>query len=141
MPVPELLLRTCFRTELLLRRLLVPLRVRRLSLAGLLKDIEPKNTFYSGLESSYVLQRVRKALRRPLLMKDQPCLREGLLAYHFLRRAQHDPVLVFAVDASCINSTRAIGHCWIQLDGKAVFNQPDRDMVVVLRHSRLRAAK
>jgi hypothetical protein len=128
--------RLCFRIELFVHQHLLPLRIWRADMRQILTSFEPKaSTVYSRLDSAYIMRRVRKAVRPPVLMRERPCLREGLLAYHFLRKAGYDPALVFGVDAASLHSVKPEAHCWIRLDGKDVFNPPNRDMTIVLRHS------
>lgn len=130
-----------FRLELQVHRLLLPLRIRRADMAEILARVEPGSAVpYAGLDSAYILRRVRKALKRPVLMANRPCLREGLLAYRFLRKAGYRPDLVFGVVPDTLHDTKPIAHCWVRLDGKDVFNPPDRAMTVVLEHPAARGA-
>ena len=132
----EGLARARFRLDLFVRRSVLPLLVKRARLDQILKRIEPKGGQpYRLLNTSYILRRVKKASRRPYLMRDQPCLRQGLLAYHYLRKAGRDPELVFAVDPPTLHGADPKAHCWIELDGEDTFNPPESKMTVVLRHS------
>jgi hypothetical protein len=68
-------------------------------------------------------------------MRDRRCLREGLLAYRFLRSAGYSPDLVFGVDPRSLDGPKPDAHCWIRLDGRDVFNPPKQPMTIVLRHA------
>jgi hypothetical protein len=135
-PAPSsTLLRARFRAELFVHRILLPLRIRGADLADILARMEPPAAAsFAALDSAYILRRVRKALRRPIMMRNRRCFREGLLAYRFLRKAGYAPDIVFGVDAHTLQEARPSAHCWIRLDGKDVFNAPDHAMTVVLQH-------
>jgi len=114
-----------FRLSLSLWARLLPLLVRGRRLAELLRRAEPSpGTPYQGLAAWRIVRCVKRACRRPWLMRDQPCLREGLLAYRFLRRAGYRPVLHFGVDRGSIATTTMIAHCWVTLDGEMMLNPP-----------------
>lgn len=131
----SLLKRVRFRTELWVRARLLPLQIRRRSLSAILQSAEPAETVtYRGLEAGYIVRRVRKSLRRPIQMRDRRCLREGLLAYRFLRQAGFLAELVFAVDNSSMLGSDPKAHCWVRLDGAAILNPPEPDMTTILCH-------
>jgi hypothetical protein len=131
----SLLKRIRFRTELWIRARLLPLQIRGQNLSAILKSAEPATTAaYSGLEVAYIVRRVRKAVRRPIQMRDRRCLREGLLAYRFLRQAGHPAELVFGVDKRRIHGPDPTAHCWVRLDGAAILNPPEPDMTTILCH-------
>ena len=130
-----LLKRLRFRTELWIRARLLPLQIRDRSLSAILRSAEPTATAaYKGLEAGYIVRRVRKSLRKPVQMRDRRCLREGLLAYRFLRQAGFPAELVFAVDKRNIHGSDPKAHCWVRLDGAAILNPPEPDMTTVLCH-------
>jgi hypothetical protein len=105
------------------------------------KDLQPllaraapgRGTPYAGLSPETIAHCCRKVVRRPMLMADRPCLREGLLLNRFLAMAGFAPSLHFGVDRASLNTPRARAHCWVKL-GERVFNPPDPDMVEIYTH-------
>jgi hypothetical protein len=87
---------------------------------------------YQGFAAGYVLRRVKRACRRPWLMRDRQCLREGLLAWRFLSLAGHAPVLRFGVEKRGVAHGRLSAHCWVEVGGEIVLNAPLPGMVEVL---------
>jgi hypothetical protein len=102
------------------------------------KDLQPllaraapgRGTPYAGLSPDTIARCCRKVVRRPVLMADRPCLREGLLLNRFLAMAGFAPSLHFGVDRASLNSSHTKAHCWVKL-GERVFNPPDPDMVEI----------
>ncbi|MCL4766616.1 MAG: lasso peptide biosynthesis B2 protein [Hyphomicrobiaceae bacterium] len=90
---------------------------------------------YRGLAPDYTARRVKRAVRRPWLMRDRPCLREGVLAMRFLRLAGYRPELHFAVDRTSVVREVLSAHCWVVLDGRPLLNAPTASMVEVLVYS------
>lgn len=111
----------------------LPVLAREPELHRLLKRAAPPpGTPYAGIPADIIIRRVRKACRRPVLMRDRPCLREGLLAYRFLRLAGFRPRLHFGVDRDSAAAPRLAAHCWVSLDGRVVLNPPLPSHVEVL---------
>jgi hypothetical protein len=114
-----------FRTELWLQARVIPLAI-----AG--KNFEQILAFASRsrvidcpqFEAGRIGRWVKRAVRRPVVMRDRRCLREGLLGFHFLRRAGHVPELHFSLDSNSIGSNRLSAHCWVCVDGKPVVGTP-----------------
>ena len=77
---------------------------------------------------------MKRATRRPWLMRDRPCLRQGLLAMRFLRLAGYRPVLHFALDRTSVASSVLSAHCWVTLDGKVLLNPATPTMVEILAY-------
>lgn len=122
-----------FRVALWVWTRLLPGLAWRRSLSSLLDLTMPGNRSpYRGLTSAYIVRRVRKATRRPWLMRDRPCLREGVLALRFLRLAGFDPMLHFGVDRTSVTRDVLSAHCWVVLERKIVLNPPAPGMVEVL---------
>jgi hypothetical protein len=87
---------------------------------------------YRGLAPSLIVRRVRLTTRRPWLMRDRPCLRQGLLAMRFLRLAGYRPVLHFGVDRTTVTRNVLSAHCWVTLDDEVLFNPATPTMVEIL---------
>jgi Transglutaminase-like superfamily len=87
---------------------------------------------YAGLPADYILKHVRKVTRRPYLMRERRCLRQGLLAFRFMKAGGYDIELHFGVDRTSRQDMRA--HCWIVHDGRVVLNPPDATMETILVH-------
>jgi hypothetical protein len=129
-PAPRAVI--AFRLSLALWALLMPLLAHRCPLAGLLRRTEPSpRTPFQGLAARFIVQRVKRACRRPILMRDRPCLREGLLAYRFLRRAGYCPVLHFGIDRASVARPTMAAHCWVTLDGEVLLNPPPPDHIEI----------
>jgi hypothetical protein len=90
---------------------------------------------YGGLAADDIVRGVKRATRRPRLMRDRPCLRQGLLAARFLRLAGYRPTLHFAIDRRSVGSSVLSAHCWITLDGQVVLNPAAPTMVEILSHT------
>lgn len=131
-----LLTRLRFRVALWLNARLLPLKLPRdrpltdvLSLAD-----AAASTRYAGLSEAYVLKRVLRTTRRPILMRDRRCLRQGILAFKFMNAAGHKSELHFGVDRGSVAGL-VTAHCWLVHDGKIVLNPPDPGIVPILIHS------
>jgi hypothetical protein len=124
-----------FRTALWLDARLLPFRIsHNQPLAEVLLLIRPpRGVFYSGLPSTYILKHVLKTTRRPILMRDRRCLRQGILACRFLAAAGHSSELHFGIDrTSLANVLKA--HCWVVYRGATVLNPPAPTTVPILIH-------
>lgn len=112
----------------------VPILAQGKDLQPLLARAAPgTGTPYAGLSADIIARCCHKAVRRPILMADRPCLREGLLLNRFLSMAGFEPTLHFGVDRTSLNSLHAKAHCWITL-GERIFNPPDANMVEIYTH-------
>lgn len=132
----SLVTRIRFRIALWLQARLLPWRMWRerplcevVALANSQRDIR-----YSGLPVSYVLDRVVRATRRPILMRDRRCLRQGVLAQRFMTAAGHPCELRFGVERASLGSAIK-AHCWLVHDGKPVLNPPDAATVLIFAHT------
>ncbi len=96
------------------------------------RALPPPRVRYTHLEPAYIVKHVRRAVRKPWVMRDRPCLRQGLLAYRFLSLAGYQPELHFGVDQTSIAASRLSAHCWIVLDGRTILNEPEKNMIKVL---------
>jgi hypothetical protein len=124
-----------FRIDLWLAARSLPWRVSGKSLDQILAMASPVGRLdYPGLAPEYISRRVRKSVRRPLVMRDRRCLREGLLGFEFFRRSGYDPELHFAVEPSSIAKDRIAAHCWVCLDGQPIVGDRQGDQVTILIH-------
>jgi hypothetical protein len=92
----------------------------------------PDRTPYVGLAAEEMVKRVKLACRKPWLMRDRRCLREGLLAFRFLSMAGYRPILRFAVERTSIAQGSLSAHCWIELGGVVMLNPPTPTMVQIM---------
>ncbi len=130
-----------FRWSLWLWSKLVPMMARDRELATLLAlACPPAATPYRGLAADHIVKRVKRSCRRPWLMRDRRCLREGLLAFRFLSMAGYSPVLRFGVErGSVARGQRLSAHCWIEVENETMLNPPLPDIVEILCHPRAAA--
>jgi hypothetical protein len=127
--------RVAFRLELCLRARVLPFQLAgRDTLADILELAEPPadSRRHLGLPAARIVRAVRRTLRHRLLMRNRPCLREGLLAYRFLAGAGYRPQLHFGVDPGIVASARTVAHCWVTLDGATVIGESHTPFVEIL---------
>lgn len=122
-----------FHLELFVWLRLVPLLAAREDFADLLARIEPAGITYLGMEPARILKRIKRRLRHPWLMRQQRCLREGLIAYRLLKRAGYRPALHFGIDRATIAKNQLGAHCWLTLNGEIVLNPPSAGYVEIYR--------
>jgi hypothetical protein len=128
-----------FRVALWWDARLLPLRVGRLPLASVLALARPGvHRHYHDLALAYIVRHVRRTLRRPLLMRDRRCLREGLLACRFLAAAGYEPELHFGIDRTSVRGPGVQAHCWVVHHGETVLNPPQTNMVTIFIHNALK---
>lgn len=131
--------RLLFNLELWVRARLMPFQVSRHSLQKALDLATPSGlTSYPGLPVSFIVHRVTRTARRPWLMRDRRCLRQGLLGFRFLREAGHDPVLYFGVAPNSICEEKLTAHCWIVINGKTVLGMPEMPLLTIYAYPELR---
>jgi hypothetical protein len=131
----NLLRKARFNVSLRAWALLLPLLAVRRGLDVLLSITRTgSGAPYKGIAPSYIVRRVKRATRRPWLMRDRPCLREGLLAMRFLRLAGYRPVLHFAIDRTSTTRSVLSAHCWVTLDGEVLLNPATTTMVEILSY-------
>jgi hypothetical protein len=122
-----------FRIALWLWARIVPILAWRSDLVTLLRRASPPSrTPYKGLQADLIAYRAKRAVRRPYVMADRPCLREGLLAERFLRLAGYKPELRFGISRQSVTEDKLAAHCWIVLHGKIILNAPTTEMIEVL---------
>ena len=121
-----------FRTALWCQARSMPFRVTpNRSLAWVLSfaDRAPRAT-YAGLSPEYILKHVVRVTRRPYFMRERRCLRQGLLAFRFMKAGGYDIELHFGIDRTRTRDLRA--HCWIVHNGRVVLNPPDANIQPLL---------
>lgn len=127
--------RVRFRLALWWHARLLPLRVRGRPLDAVIALAHSRGSGgYAALDVPYIVKRVRRTVRRPWLMRDRRCLREGLLAFRFLSAAGHSPELHFGVDRDSIAGPRLKAHCWVVLRGETVLSAAGPAMIPILVH-------
>lgn len=133
---PATFARLLFRFELWLRARLLPLQLFGRSLQQMLELAEPPagRRRFAGLSPAHVMRAVRRATRRPWVMRDRRCLREGLLAYRFLAEAGLKPRLHFGVEPDAVTSAHVAAHCWVTLDGTTVIGESEISYAEILVH-------
>ena len=125
-----------FKAALWLWARALPVLAWKRSLPSLLALTKPPPvTPYQGLPAHYIVRRVKKSTRRPWVMRNRPCLREGILALRFLKLAGYEPSLHFGVDRESVRQDVLSAHCWIVLDQKIILNPPTPTMVEILIHA------
>jgi hypothetical protein len=70
----------------------------------------------------YIARAVRRVARWPILMRNNRCLRTGLVGFAALRRCGYEPRLHFSVDPKSMGQPSLSAHCWVTLDGVEVIN-------------------
>jgi len=115
----------------------LPLRVLGRDFAGLLAlaNRPLRNVDAKGLPVTEIVAAVVAATRRPWMMRDRRCLRQGLLAFRALRSAGYRPALHFGVDAAGLKAPDGVVHCWIVIGDEVVLNPPNPGMTTVFIHS------
>jgi hypothetical protein len=84
---------------------------------------------YADLPPAEIVAAVKASVARPWRMRGRPCLREGLLAFHYLSLAGHRPVLHFGIVPRTAATAHPRAHCWLSLNGKTVLNPPLEPML------------
>jgi len=126
-----------FRASLWLWAKIVPLLAWRSDLVTLLNRLPPPSRApYENLPAHFIAYRAKRAVRRPRLMKDRRCLREGLLAERFLRLAGYQPELRFGIARDSLLQDKLRAHCWVVLHGNIILNEPTSEMIEVLVRDR-----
>ena len=126
--------RLSFGVSLWIAARLLPLRAARKPWRRVLGMAEPTSLRFAGLHHDYIAARVLHATRRPWLMRDRRCLRQGLLGCRFLAEAGYAPELHFGIDGDSIGTHRLSAHCWVCINGKPVLNDRINHMTTILVH-------
>lgn len=122
---------------------LIPLLVRLLPLRWVLRAMTPPRWWrpYRGASPETISEAVRRRLARPRLMRRRACLREGLLLFHFLCLAGHEPELHFAVFPPEDPPRRVHAHCWVTMSGREWSSPPQEPFAEMMRYARSTGAR
>jgi hypothetical protein len=122
--------RTLFPVHFWLVARVLPWIAKQGSLAGVLAIMTPSENRrpYLGVPASAIIETVVADGRRAWRMRGRRCLREGLLAFLFLRLAGYAPVIHFGIEPSSLG-VRPRGHCWVTLSEACVLNPPCPDIL------------
>jgi len=115
--------RLTFRLRLWIAARTLPARIAGREFSQILADISsvPPNS-WPHFSVPYIARSVRRVTRWPILMRNNRCLRSGLLGFAALRRCGYEPRLHFSVDPKSIGRPSLSAHCWVTLDGIEVIN-------------------
>jgi hypothetical protein len=119
-----------FQTDLWLAARMLPMFTRRNDLEPLLLLATPARgrRAYEGLAADAIVDAVKASVARPWRMRGRRCLREGLLAFHYLTLAGHAPLLHFGVITQSLGGDKPSAHCWVSIGGEIVLNPPGKPM-------------
>lgn len=119
-----------FRANLWFAARALPVFARRNELEPLLLLATPTPGVraYGELDARTIVGLVKASVARPWRMRGRRCLREGLLAFHYLSLAGHAPVLHFGVIPDSLKRDRPAAHCWISVGGEVIMNAPAQPM-------------
>lgn len=127
-------LRALFNCHLWVSARLLPFFVGRQNMKAVRRYASPVGARpYAGLPASYIARRAVATARRPWLMRDRRCLREGLLGFRFLSLAGFEPELRFGIDTASAKAPHLAAHCWVCIDDRIVVSDRPPNMVEVLR--------
>jgi hypothetical protein len=133
--MPSLWLRLRFRFVLWLAARLLPWRVAQHPLDRVLRLARPGGPRFLGLPHEYIAKRILRTTRRPWLMRDRRCLRQGLLGQRFFAEAGYAPELHFGIEPRSIGTAQVSAHCWVCLDGRPALNDRLPNMKTILVHA------
>ncbi len=97
---------------------------QRRDLNAILANATPAQDFIGSLhmKPDTIVQSVKEIVARPWRMRGRRCLREGLLAFYYLKLAGRNPLLRFGLLKGTLATSRPRAHCWIILDGEIILN-------------------
>ncbi|MGE0844781.1 MAG: lasso peptide biosynthesis B2 protein [Flavobacteriaceae bacterium] len=116
---------------------LMPVFAQRKRLDMLLKRATPPAgaRAYDDMAADEIATAVKRAVARPWRMRGRRCLREGLLAFHYLALSGRRPVLRFGIDAASVASGGKVrAHCWVSLEGRDIVNEPAPGMSEIMAY-------
>jgi len=115
--------RLAFRLRLWIAARTLPARIAGREFSQILTDASsvPANN-WPRFPVPYIARSVRRVARWPFLMRNNRCLRTGLVGFSALRRCGYEPRLHFSVDPKSVGRPSLSAHCWVTLDGVEVIN-------------------
>jgi hypothetical protein len=120
-----------FRANLWLAARLLPFFAKRRPLDSLLAMATPPQSaaMTSPPSVSAIVEAIKAAVARPLRMRGRRCLREGLLAFHYLSLCGYRPILHFGLERDSLNRSRRSAHSWVTVKGETVLNPPSESLI------------
>ena len=117
------------------RAKILPWQLHQRSFEAVLELAQPPNQHsFAGLSADYIAAAVVRVTRRPWLMRENRCLRQGVLGFRFLSAAGFAPKLLFGIDASSMQSDRLAAHCWVSLNGQSLVSEQLPGLSVLYVH-------
>jgi hypothetical protein len=115
--------RLAFRLRLWIAARTLPARIAGREFSRILTDASsvPANS-WPRFPVPFIARSVRRVARWPILMRNNRCLRTGLVGFAALRRCGYEPRLHFSVDPKSVGRPSLSAHCWVTLDGVEVIN-------------------
>ncbi|MCY6382616.1 lasso peptide biosynthesis B2 protein [Hoeflea prorocentri] len=127
--------RRLFRLEIWLTARLLPLLLAGRDLTGSMRLADggawPR---YADFDADFIARAVMRVTRRPWLMRERRCFRQGILGYRFLKKAGYRPELHFGIEAGSVETSKINAHCWVVLNGHPVVNDIMDDMIPIHVH-------
>ena len=119
-----------FRSDLWFAARLLPMFTKRDDLEPLLAlaTPAPDRRAHTDMDAETIVEEVKASVARPWRMRGRRCLREGLLAFHYLSLAGHAPQLHFGIVTQSLRGEKTSAHCWVSVGGKIILNAPHQPM-------------
>jgi hypothetical protein len=110
---------------------LLPLFTKRRPLDEMLRRATPNanSRAFQDHSPESIVAGVKAMVARPWRMRGRRCLREGLLAFHYLALAGYRPILHFGLIPRTALLPHPQAHCWLSLEGEIVLNPPQEPML------------
>jgi len=133
--MPPYLNKVVLKLEIWLRARMLPFQIGNRSLARVLRvaESDPIERL-RGTDPDLISKYAIRLTRNPILMRNNQCLRTGVLGYTMLRRAGHEPQLWFGLEDKSLEQEALEAHCWVVLDGKSVIDDQHENMTVIHIH-------
>lgn len=93
----------------------------------------PADPKWHDVDSEFIVRRVRRSVKHPILMRRRRCMRGGLLGFKYLRKAGFVPVLKFAIVEASLNASTPDAHCWVCLNDKPVISDREAGMTELMQ--------
>jgi len=118
--------------EIWLATITLPFWLYKKDFAATLKyfDVNSDDKF-KNIDQTLIYNCIGLTTKKPWLMRDRRCLRQGLLAMRFLKKASFEPTIHFGVDMNTMSSPSLSAHCWVEINNIPVMNDILEDMIIV----------